>query len=272
MGSMDDVNRALREAVAARYAAAAATTPSGLPADLPEAYRRAIEGFTLTPAVPAGACEIRPTMLSATLPPERLQVAWDAVRQKAEAVKRDKPAGLPAKTCRLFGICGDIAGGKNTTAECIPGAVVIGFADPLYAMLSAMLELPESWLRDRANKDTRLPVIGKSPRQLLQTLGTEWGRGLVAEDVWVRLGMQRAEEHASRAYAVAFADVRFDNEARAIRERGGEVWRVVRTGGTTPADSHSSEAGVSDALIDRTIYNVGTVDELRRLVAEALKA
>lgn len=265
MNNMDEVNRALREAVAARYAAAG---PVALPPDLPAAYLKSIEGYSLVPAVPAPPCEIQPTLVSATMPPESLKAAWDAVRQKSEAVKAGMARREPAKTCRLVGICGGIASGKNTVADLIPGAVVIGFADPLYAMLAAMLDKPQEWLRDRANKDAPLPGLGKSPRQLLQTLGTEWGRGLVADDVWVRLGMERAAAlAASGCEAVAFADVRFDNEADAIRASGGDVWRVVR--GVGSQDGHVSEAGVSDYLTDRTIYNAGTLDDLRRLVAEA---
>jgi hypothetical protein len=48
-------------------------------------------------------------------------------------------------------------------------------------------------------------------------------------------------------------DVRYDNEAKRIREAGGVVWKIERETGTL--DSHSSEAGIESYLIDYTIIN-----------------
>lgn len=174
------------------------------------------------------------------------------------------------QTMRLIGITGRAGAGKNTVAAMVPGAVVIQLADPLYAMIAAMTGLPESLLRDRAAKEKAIPGLGKSPRQLLQTLGTEWGRDIVDREIWLRLCQRRVDQLAEAGWeTVIVADVRFDNEAAWVRQAGGEVWEVVRTLDAIGqrVRHHSSEAGVADDLIDRRIRNDGSLDDLRAAVA-----
>lgn len=171
---------------------------------------------------------------------------------------------------RLIGITGRAGAGKNTVAAMVPGAVTIQLADPLYAMVAAMTGFPESILRDRAWKERALPGIGKSPRQLLQTLGTEWGRDIIDRDIWLTLCQRRVEQLAEAGWeTVVVADIRFDNEAAWVRRSGGEVWEVVRhhDGIGQGVRYHSSEAGVSPDLVDRRIVNDGSLDELRAAVA-----
>jgi hypothetical protein len=147
-------------------------------------------------------------------------------------------------------------------ADCLTGFTQIAFADPLYECVSKITGLPVDRLKDRDVKETVIPWLGKSPRQLLQTLGTEWGRGTIHPEIWIRIAMDRASRHAN----VVVTDVRFDNEAQAIVDAGGEVWRVARPGWRCLADdaaSHPSEAGVSDHLIARIVDNSGSLDDLR---------
>lgn len=59
-------------------------------------------------------------------------------------------------------------------------------------------------------------------------------------------------------------DVRFDNEAAYVHSVGGIVVRVVRPGQLS-TDTHASEAGVSDALVDLLVRNDGNADDLRGL-------
>lgn len=60
--------------------------------------------------------------------------------------------------------------------------------------------------------------------------------------------------------------VRYENEAQRTREYGGPVIEVVRPG-LPDNDSFVSEQRLPDHLIDYTIINDGTLDELREKVA-----
>ena len=177
----------------------------------------------------------------------------------------------------LIGLCGAAGAGKNSVAEFLTDSdgcifIQMAFADPLYQCISTITGLPVARLKDRAVKEAVIPWLGKSPRQMLQSMGTEWGRGMIHDEIWIRIAMERAGQHSSVGRGVVFTDVRFDNEAQAIVDAGGEVWRIARPGWRCLADAaaaHSSEAGVSDRLIARTIDNSGSLDDLRLQLAAA---
>jgi hypothetical protein len=177
----------------------------------------------------------------------------------------------------LIGLCGPAGAGKNTVAELLTGSdggslVQMAFADSLYECVSTITGLTVETLKDRDVKETVIPWLGKSPRQMLQTLGTEWGRGTIHPEIWIRITMERAKPELAGGRGVVITDVRFDNEAQAVIDAGGEVWRVTRPGWRCLADeaaAHQSEAGVSDHMIARTIDNSGSLDDLRAELSAA---
>ena len=200
------------------------------------------------------------------LPPEEMEARWAGVRQSHREMHERIRDGR--KPIRIIGLAGRAGSGKSTVAGMIPGAAVLQLADPLYAALAAMLGVPENLVRQRDFKERALPWLGKSPRQLLQTLGTEWGRDSVRDDIWIQLLGRRIEGLAREGVAVAVvADVRFENESTRLRLWGGEVWHVVRPSAPGCA-AHSSEAGVPVAAGDPVLINGGTLDELAAAVSE----
>lgn len=183
----------------------------------------------------------------------------------------------------IIGICGAAGCGKSTVAEHLRVAhkfFDLALADPLYEMVAAMTGLLKDDLHDRARKEEPIDWAGKSPRQLLQLLGTEFGRAMLGEDIWVKHLFRRIDATAAAMGRYmgkpvechfAVADVRFDNEAAAIKDRGGEVWRVLRPGSRKIAAEHSSEAGINDALVDQTLINDGDISALHAAVDAAMK-
>lgn len=176
----------------------------------------------------------------------------------------------------IIGLTGKAGSGKDLVADIIcrhRRAVKMAWADTLYEALAAITGMTVEQLQCRETKEVPIAWLGKSPRELLQTLGSEWGRMLVHRDMWVRIGMRRAREAVLQGYDVIFVGTRFDNEAHAVREEGGQIWRVERDDlsqhGTKT--SHFSEAPLPDFLVDRTIFNNGTIDELERAVSGILK-
>jgi hypothetical protein len=192
----------------------------------------------------------------------RLLWEREALVQELEQARR------PRATTRVIGFAGWAGSGKNAAAEAT-GGLVIGFADPLYAGLAAMLGVTEEQLRARATKELPLPGIGRSPRDLLRTLGTEWGRELVRADIWLVRARQRIED-AGRAGAavVAICDVRFPNELAMVHDLGGQVWWVDRPG--VVCGGHVSDRAIVPEDCDRRIANDGSLEQLRMAVRVAL--
>lgn len=97
-------------------------------------------------------------------------------------------------------------------------------------------------------------------RRTLQRTGTDAGRNVLGQDVWVRA----ATEHLPEGHVV-FTDVRFPQEADAVRALRGKVIRIVRPG-TGPVNGHSSEIAMDDYPFDAVIVNDGTQDDLHRAI------
>lgn len=108
------------------------------------------------------------------------------------------------------------------------------------------------WAKDHSAREGWDPHP-QSIRAQLQRLGTDCGRKLLGEDVWVDLKMSTLEDGAD----YVFTDVRFPNEADAIKARGGFVVRIDREG-TGPANDHPSETALDDYPFDFRMSNDDT--------------
>lgn len=114
-----------------------------------------------------------------------------------------------------------------------------------------------------------------SPRLVLQTLGTEWGRS-VHENLWVLVAGERAEKKLTMSNVV-ISDVRFINEARILRnEYGAEIWKIERPSVKklgAGVKNHPSERDIDTpemaALVTRIIHNNLSLDALRIRVCTA---
>jgi len=105
-------------------------------------------------------------------------------------------------------------------------------------------------------------------RWILQTLGTEWGRRYIREDIWVRL----AEQFIIKTFgevSVVIDDVRFENEADFVRSKGGLIIHLKR-GDQDPDRWHASEEGIKVHQTDAVILNNSTPNELWRSVDQAV--
>lgn len=165
----------------------------------------------------------------------------------------------------LVGLCGRAGSGKDTVAGLLAQHYHFGtysMADPIRAGLAAMLDLNPDTLTDRVCKEQTLPWLGKSPRYLMQTLGTDWGRWMVCDDIWIKL-MRRKWESVRHSHTprLVVPDIRFDDEAKAILDQGGTVWRVERED-LPPVEDHVSEAGITRQLITGIIKNNDSLSQL----------
>jgi hypothetical protein len=166
----------------------------------------------------------------------------------------------------VIGLTGYAQSGKNTIADQFvanAGFEQHGFADALKGILYELNPRIEMFNNDFIGYwhiQTLVDQKGweeakKEPevRQLLQRLGTEGGRKYLGEDAWVRTLF--AQPHGAR---IVISDVRFPNEAAAIRARGGVVIRVWRDG-VGPINSHASDK--IDFEPDFNVVNNGTPEQ-----------
>jgi hypothetical protein len=178
----------------------------------------------------------------------------------------------------LIGLTGKAGAGKDTAALALiaDGFHEYAFAEPMKEAAKILMGWGDDHVHDTVLKDTIDPLYGVSPRRVLQTLGTEWGRELIHKDIW----LLRAKEHirqVRRAYPTAdivITDVRFNNEARFIQENGGIVLEVVRpptSGGGKEVEAHESEAGVFNGYIIHYLTNNGTVDQLHDMIRKVVE-
>jgi hypothetical protein len=188
----------------------------------------------------------------------------------------------------LIGLTGYSRSGKDTVAEMLrrlePGSTRTSAFSDLVKLSAArslgVLVSPDhvgtrgvrEWAnRFKTQQEIQIVEEGKvvhtlTGRAFLQRYGTEAHRDIFGDDFWVDQLDLQPEPHE----LLVFTDVRFDNEAAAIRAAGGEVWLVTRAIANI-GDGHRSEQLIDPTLIDREIPNNGTLDDLKHYVELAYK-
>lgn len=165
---------------------------------------------------------------------------------------------------KVLGLAGKARCGKDTVGAYLTethGFTRDAFADPIKKGLAAMLNISVEALEIRKENDEVFEPLGRTYREMLQTLGTEWGRDLVHGNIWVKLLFDRVEKTPSD---IVITDVRFNNEAQMIRDMGGKVVSILRPkeGTAIPESGHVSEEGISKEFIDFSIVNDSSISEL----------
>lgn len=159
----------------------------------------------------------------------------------------------------IIGICGYIGSGKTTAANALIeiGYTRVRFAETLKNMLKC-LGLTDAQV-DGADKEKVHSYFGKTPRYMMQTLGTEWGRNLINKDIWI---LDWAYRVGNTGGAIVIDDMRFPNEVQAIRDLGGFILRIDRA---HKSDDHPSE-DLSHITADHTIFNTVSIEVFQEYV------
>jgi len=152
--------------------------------------------------------------------------------------------------------------GKSTAAEYLmeQGVERVKFADGLKKMLYA-LGLTEEEIEGPLKEKPCELLGGKTPRHAMQTLGTEWGRELICQDLWVNAWKKEVSIwQDDMDIDVVVDDMRFPNEVLAVKSIKGVLVKLVR--GDRPNDQHASEAFIDTFVPDYTIVNNGSLEDL----------
>lgn len=179
----------------------------------------------------------------------------------------DRPARTAAPP-RLIGLLGRARAGKDTAAARLVeahGFRRYAFADALkrVALVADPIVVPVDTVWGSRRLSDVVREVGwegaKGHREVRRTL-QQLGIGIREIDpgFWVRAVLDQV---AAEPAPVVITDVRFPNEAAAIRDRGGVLARVIRPG-QDESDQHISETALSNWPVDVELINDSDVNAL----------
>lgn len=168
----------------------------------------------------------------------------------------------------IIGFSGKAGCGKGAASEIIKSLYYHVGIFPLAEDIKRIAKIEFNW---DGNKDEK-------GRKLLQTLGTECGRMYGGENFWVDKWVRKVynwieektylyEESLSIPPIVICDDVRFDSEARCIKNLGGYIIHIKgRADDIGSNASHSSESGINSIYVSYTIQNDKGLDNLKNQI------
>jgi hypothetical protein len=177
---------------------------------------------------------------------------------------------------KLIGLGGKKRHGKDEFAKGLGDDwVIVGMAEPLYDLV--LTDNNYIGVDDQGNLIRVAEFLAqhnndwveakKHPeiRRMLQVKGTESGRKMFGENVWVDKMLDTVRKHLDSGKNVAVTGIRFPNEAQAIRDAGGTLVWVERPNFEEDKDSnsgHASENSVTYQDFDMVVANNSTLDAL----------
>jgi hypothetical protein len=180
----------------------------------------------------------------------------------------------------LIGLSGCKGVGKDTVGRILVqehGFTRIAFADKLKQAVANLFDISieqvDEW-KNHPGADYNVEVMIHYPpdheyaftwRLFLQRFGTEMGRNTFGRHFWVDQ-WKRAYDEAEGDIVVT--DVRFVNEVMEITIYEADIVEITRPG--HEPDGHESEEPLPSKLIDYTIDNSGSLDDLRTAVGVML--
>lgn len=144
----------------------------------------------------------------------------------------------------ILGIVGFAGSGKGTVGDILVNDhdfTKLSFADAVKDATSAIFGWPRHLLEGDTDESRKFRETkddfwsarfgyNVTPRHMLQLMGTEAGREVFNQDLWIHTVERRIRYKQEWEFEDNFVipDVRFPNEIEAIRKWGGVIIRVVR--------------------------------------------
>ena len=161
---------------------------------------------------------------------------------------------------KAIGLAGPDGVGKSTLARALQQfdmeCEIVSMATPLKNMLRSLMmdcgmnAAQVDWAFSAERKNHGLVMLeGRSPRDAMRTLGTEWGRDSVGPNLWVNVWKRKVLSQLPDHVTAIADDVRFPNEVAAIRSIGGVVIRLHRDG-IGHKKGHVSNLGIDNPDFD----------------------
>lgn len=166
----------------------------------------------------------------------------------------------------VIGFSGKAGVGKDTYKDSVLRLtnykyVPYSFAGPLKKACEFMFGWSQDQIEDRKFKEAIDPAWGFSPRRAMQLLGTEFGR-VLKPTLWLDFATKKLQEVQAYDFAgLVVPDVRFENEAKWVRDLGGILVHLEASDLKTDVPAHASESGV--ARVDGDVVIVNHFDGIR---------
>lgn len=180
----------------------------------------------------------------------------------------------------IMALAGYAGAGKDSVADVLVaerGFIKYSWADTLRQAAAALNPIVDADGGHILRYNDVIDMVGYTEakiqfpevRLVLQRLGTEVGRNLISDTVWVDATLAHIERECSPFDNIVIADTRFPNEANAIKSRtgGNLVVRVTRPG-IGPESDHPSETSLDDYDFDFYFSNSGEIVDLPNDVVE----
>ena len=207
---------------------------------------------------------------------EHTRAQWSLAQYRASLDRQQ------ASNTLVIGMGGLLRSGKDTVADYLVtyrDFVKLGMsdalADALYILnpwVEVAVEHASSHQRYASLVDSMGYVKAKTfpdARAYLQLLGTEVGRNLISENVWVDIIKRRIDALTADGKAVVVTGIRYKNELDMIAELNGVSWWVDRADIISDS-THSSENSVTKEDFDAIIPNHGSRADLYVAVEDYL--
>lgn len=147
----------------------------------------------------------------------------------------------------IIGLVGKAKSGKDTTADYLVkehNFVKVAFADDLKDLCMDMFNLAPHQVSTQEGKATIDPRYNKTPREILQIVGTDWFRSIYPT-IWVDRLINKLKV-GRKNHNFVVTDARFPNEIKALNDIGAHVVKLVRTNyeNTGTFAAHASETAL----------------------------
>lgn len=146
----------------------------------------------------------------------------------------------------------------------------VSFAEVMYQAMHVVTGRDLSTLnRYQKEHEEIIPGNPKStPRNLLQTFGTEWAREMIDPDFWIHMLARHlaVPNDPNRTRIIIISDVRFPNELDYVMEQNHRTFWVDATERVGAGeDQHKSENALDSVDFGHVVHNNKMLSDLTRI-------